>query len=77
MKVLPMAQVAAFKNNDRCKKIQMIILLTKTSPTSMYFSAQIIFHIMLENDNTVLIKGLKGSNIGSKHASYKTSYDEF
>ncbi|MGT2333437.1 DUF1398 family protein [Staphylococcus aureus] len=36
-----------------------------------------IFHIVLENDNTVLIKGLKKVvNVKfSRYASYQTSYD--
>ena len=44
----------------------------------IYYLATDNIHIVLENDNTVLDKGLKGvMNIKfSKHASYKTSYDK-
>ena len=43
----------------------------------IYYLATDNIHIVLENDNTVLIKGLKKVVNGkfSKHTSYETSYD--
>ena len=62
-KVLPMAQVAILKKYSiKCEKIWTGVLFwTKTSQrlTLIYYLATDNIHIVLENDNTVLIKGLK------------------
>ena len=63
-KVLPMAQVAIFKEIfDQVERFRLWIVLfwTKTSQrlTLYLLSVQDNIHIVLENDNTVLIKGLK------------------
>ena len=62
-KVLPMAQVAIFKNiRSSAKRFRLWIVLfwTKTSQyTLFYYLATDNIHIVLENDNTVLIKDLK------------------
>ena len=76
-KVLPMAQVAIFKEIfDQVRKdldCELFYSELKRHNVSLYLlSIQIIF-IVLENDNTVLIKGLKKVvNVKfSKHASYR------
>ena len=66
-KVLPMAQVAIFKEIfDQVRKdldCELFYSEIKTSQTSqtkyIYYLATDNIHIVLENDNTVLIKGLK------------------
>ena len=63
-KVLPMAQVAIFKEIfDQVKRFRLWIVLfwTKRHNVShyIYYLATDNIHIVLENDNTVLIKGLK------------------
>ena len=63
-KVLPMAQVAIFKEIfDHSERFRLWIVLfwTKTSQRLIIFTylATDNIHIVLENDNTVLIKGLK------------------
>ena len=63
-KVLPMAQVAIFKEIfDHAKDLDReLFIWTKTSQLSTLFTIQATdnIHIVLENDNTVLIKDLKG-----------------
>ena len=65
MKVLPMAQVAIFKEIfDQVRKdldCELFLFWTKTSQrlTLYLYLATDNIHIVLENDNTVLIKGLK------------------
>ena len=63
-KVLPMAQVAIFKNiRSSAKRFRLWIVLfwTKTSQRlPLYLLSITDIHIVLENDNTVLIKDLKG-----------------
>ena len=67
MKVLPMAQVAIFKEIfDQVRK-DLDCELAQPDLTSqhlhyIYYLLQAIF-IVLENDNTVLIKGLKVVNV--------------
>ena len=63
--VLPMAQVAIFKNiRSSAKRFRLWIILfwLKRHNVShyIYYLATDNIHIVLENDNTVLIKGLKG-----------------
>ena len=63
-KVLPMAQVAIFKEIfDQVRKIGLVGIIlfwtTTTAPHYIYYLATDNIHIVLENDNTVLIKGLK------------------
>ena len=63
-KVLPMAQVAIFKEIfDHAKRFRLWIVLfwTKRHNVShyIYYLATDNIYIVLENDNTVLIKGLK------------------
>ena len=64
-KVLPMAQVAIFKENDWSSaerfRLWIVLFWTKTSQRLhyIYYLATDNIHIVLENDNTVLIKGLK------------------
>ena len=78
-KVLPMAQVAIFKGNIRSSakrfRHNVVLFWTKTSQRLIIFAylATDNIHIVLENDNTVLIKGLKKVvNVKfSKHASYR------
>ena len=67
-KVLPMAQVAIFKEIfDQVRKDLDCELFywTKTSQrlTLYYYLATDNIHIVLENDNTVLIKDLKVVNV--------------
>ena len=65
MEGLPMAQVAIFKEifDPSAKRFRLWIVLfwTKTSQrlTMYYYLATDNIHIVLENDNTVLIKDLK------------------
>ena len=66
MKVLPMAQVAIFKeifDHMRSKRFRLWIVLfwTKRHNVShyIYYLATDNIHIVLENDNTVLIKAFK------------------
>ena len=64
-KVLPMAQVAIFKEIfDQVRKDLDCELfyseLKSQRLTYIYYLATDNIHIVLENDNTVLIKGLKG-----------------
>ena len=78
-KVLPMAQVAIFKEIfDQVRKdLDMVFYseLKRHNNVShyIYYLATDNIHIVLENDNTVLIKGLKKVvNVKfSKHASYR------
>ena len=63
-KVLPMAQVAIFKEIfDQVRKILSWIIYLKLKRHNVshyiYYLATDNIHIVLENDNTVLIKGLK------------------
>ena len=64
-KVLPMAQVAIFKEIfDHIKRFRLCELFyseLKRHNVShyIYYLATDNIHIVLENDNTVLIKGLK------------------
>ena len=78
MEGLPMAQVAIFKEIfDQVRKdldCELFYSELKRHNVShyIYYLATDNIHIMLENDNTVLIKGLKVVNIQfSKHASYR------
>ena len=64
MKVLPMAQVAILKKYSiKCEKDLdcMLFILYKHHNVShyIYYLATDNIHIVLENDNTVLIKDLK------------------
>ena len=62
MEGLPMAQVAIFKSiRSSAKRFRLWIVLfwTKTSQRHIIFTIYTDIHIVLENDNTVLIKGLK------------------
>ena len=66
MEGLPMAQVAIFKEIfDQVRKnfrLWIVLFWTKTSQRLthyIYYLATDNIHIVLENDNTVLIKGLK------------------
>ena len=77
-KVLPMAQVAIFKKYSiKCEKDLDCELfyseLKRHNVTTLYFSITDNIHIVLENDNTVLIKGLKKVvNVKfSRNASYR------
>ena len=79
-KVLPMAQVAIFKEifDQGVKRFRLWIVLfwTKRHNVShyIYYLATDNIHIVLENDNTVLIKGLKkvvNVKFSRKHASYR------
>ena len=78
-----MAQVAIFKEIfDQVRKdldCELFYSELKRHNVShyIYYLATDNIHIVLENDNTVLIKGLKKVvNVKfSKHASYETSYD--
>ena len=82
-KVLPMAQVAIFKEIfDQVRKdldCELFYSELKRHNVShyIYYLATDNIHIVLENDNTVLIKGLKKVvNVKfSKHASYRNVYD--
>ena len=65
-KVLPMAQVAIFKeivwSSAKRFRLWIVLFWTKTSQRlTLYLLSSLIniFHIVLENDNTVLIKDLK------------------
>ena len=65
-KVLPMAQVTIFKNIRSSAKrfrLQRIVLFLELKRRNVshyiYYLATRCIHIVLENDNTVLIKGLK------------------
>ena len=62
-KVLPMAQVAIFKEIfDQVRKdldCELFYSELKRHNVSLYLLSWQMFHIVLENDNTVLIKGLK------------------
>ena len=78
-KVLPMAQVAIFKNiRSSAKRFRLWIVYSelKTSQrlTYIYYLATDNIHIVLENDNTVLIKGLK--KVVNVKFSRNTSYLE-
>ena len=62
-KVLPMAQVAIFKEIfDHMKRFRLWIVLFELKRHNashyIYYLATDNIHIVLENDNTVLIKGL-------------------
>ena len=84
-KVLPMAQVAIFKEIfDQVRKDLDCELFYSENPKRhnvshyIYYLATDNIHIVLENDNTVLIKGLKKVvNVKfQEHASFiETSYD--
>ena len=65
-KVLPMAQVAIFKEiSDQvwkdldCESERILKLKRHNVSHYIYYLATDNIHIVLENDNTVLIKGLK------------------
>ena len=63
-KVLPMAQVAIFKEIfDQVKDLDCELFYSELKSvqrlTYIYYLATDNIHIVLENDNTVLIKGLK------------------
>ena len=81
-KVLPMAQVAIFKEIfDQVRKKDLDCELFYSEPKRhnvshyIYYLIQIIF-IVLENDNTVLIKGLKKVKQFSRNTHLiETSYD--
>ena len=74
-----MAQVAIFKENIRsCEKIcdcELFYSELKRHNVShyIYYLATDNIHIVLENDNTVLIKGFKKvvNSTLKKHASYR------
>ena len=77
-KVLPMAQVAILKKYPFMRKdldCELFYLKLKRHNVShyIYYLATDNIHIVLENDNTVLIKGLKKVvNVNTKkHASYR------
>ena len=78
-KVLPMAQVAIFKeiHSIKCEQddCELFYFELKRHNVShyIYYLATDNIHIVLENDNTVLIKGLKKVvNVSlKKHASYR------
>ena len=63
MEGLPMAQVAIFKNvRSSAKRFRLWIVyseLKRHNVSYIYYLATDNIHIVLENDNTVLIKGLK------------------
>ena len=65
MKVLPMAQVAIFKEifDQGWKDLDWWIVYSELKRHNVshyiYYLATDNIHIVLENDNTVLIKGLK------------------
>ena len=78
MKVLPMAQVAIFKEIfDQVRKdldCELFYSELKRHNVShyIYYLATDNIHIVLENDNTVLIKGFKKAKQSTKkHASYR------
>ena len=81
MESFTMAQVAILKISIKCEKDLDCELFcwTKTSQriTYIYYLAIDNIHIVLENDNTVLIKGLKKVvNVKfSRNAIFQTSYD--
>ena len=65
-KVLPMAQVAIFKEIfDHMKRFNCELFYSELKRHNVshyiYYLATDNIHIVLENDNTVLIKGLKNS----------------
>ena len=73
-----MAQVAILKKYSiKCEKIWTVNcfyseLKRHNVSHYIYYLATDNIHIVLENDNTVLIKGLKVVNVKfSKHASYR------
>ena len=72
-RVLPMAQVAIFKEIfDQVRKdldCELFYSELKRHNVShyIYYLATDNIHIVLENDNTVLIKGLKGCNVNSQN----------
>ena len=76
--VLPMAQVAILKKcSIKCERFRLWIIYSELKRHNVshyiYYLATDNIHIVLENDNTVLIKGLKKVvNVKfSKHASYR------
>ena len=62
-KVLPMAQVAIFKEIFDHKRLDCELFYSELKRHNVshyiYYLATDNIHIVLENDNTVLIKGLK------------------
>ena len=82
-KVLPMAQVAIFKEIfDQVRKdldCELFYSELKRHNVShyIYYLATDNIHIVLENDNTVLIKGLKVVNVKFSRNTHliETSYD--
>ena len=82
-KVLPMAQVAIFKEIfDQVRKdldCELFYSELKRHNVShyIYYLAADNIHIVLENDNTVLIKGLKGFVVlnSQRNTSYRNVYD--
>ena len=83
-KVLPMAQVAIFKEIfDHMRKdldCELFYSELKRHNVShyIYYLATDNIHIVLENDNTVLIKGLKRLNVKFSRNMHliETSYDK-
>ena len=78
--VLPMAQVAIFKYSIKCGNLDCELFYSELKRHNVSHITAINtdnIHIVLENDNAVLIKGLKKVvNVKfSKHASYKNVYD--
>ena len=80
-KVLPMAQVAILKIFDQVpERFRLWIVLFWINVTTshyIYYLATDNIHIVLENDNTVLIKGLKVVNVKFSRNTHliETSYD--
>ena len=61
-KVLPMAQIYTFlkKYSIKCERFRLYSELKRHNVSHyIYYLATDNIHIVLENDNTVLIKGLK------------------
>ena len=76
MEGLPMAQVAIFSIRSVRKKIWTVVFYSEQTSqrlTYIYYLATDNIHIVLENDNTVLIKGLKKvTNVNSQETrSYR------
>ena len=81
-KVLPMAQVAIFKDiRSSAKRFRLWIVYSELKRHNVshyiYYLATDNIHIVLENDNTVLIKGLKKVDIKFSRNTrlIETSYD--
>ena len=85
-KVLPMAQVAILKRNIRskCERFRLWLFYSELKRHNVshyiYYLATDNIHIVLENDNTVLIKGLKKVvNVKFSRNTHliETSYDRW